>query len=380
MKLATLFVLALVLSAVALDRYPHPWAWILPTFSVVLALSAWQSRGRVRFVFLNLAAVVATLAAVELAWQLPSLGGQSPGRAGSTRSGPYYRTLPVLGYAGAKGASVSETATFEEEKIYDVVYTTDENGLRISAPRSGREEASVLFFGCSFTFGWGVQDQETLPYRTGVLSAGRYAVSNFGVIGYGPHHALATIEQGLVEAAVEVRPRYAVYSLIGDHILRVMGWGPWNNVSPRYALSDAGGVVYQGPFESTPPPAPRNFVEGVTRQLARSAVVSRVAPTLGQQLEIDLLVEILAQAGRRLEELYPGLEFHVLVWDPNDRRINRASRALRARGLRVHLVSEALPGYAKDADRFHIPHDGHPTARAYDGLARYLTAEVLTDR
>ena len=77
-------------------------------------------------------------------------------------------------------------------------YTIGPNGLRVSPPYE--EVADVpcaLFFGGSFTFGTGVEDDEALPYVAGILSEGKYRVYNFGYRGYGPHQMLAALESGL---------------------------------------------------------------------------------------------------------------------------------------------------------------------------------------
>jgi hypothetical protein len=71
--------------------------------------------------------------------------------------------------------------------IYDVTYTIDADGLRIAAglDENPHDNRCMLFFGCSFTFGEGVDDHEAMPYVAGTLANLR--AYNFGFPGYGPH-------------------------------------------------------------------------------------------------------------------------------------------------------------------------------------------------
>ena len=101
------------------------------------------------------------------------------------------------------------------ETLYAVVYSVDKRGLRVEPPLApGHGDRCVLFFGCSYTFGEGVNDAETLPYRTGVLAEGRLRMINFGLHGYGPHQMLA------VRAAVRRGRRARAQRTRGQPLLR----------------------------------------------------------------------------------------------------------------------------------------------------------------
>jgi hypothetical protein len=80
-------------------------------------------------------------------------------------SDSYFVDDDVLGTAPIK----KNTGGFEHGKlIYDVTDTIDEKELRIAPPvQAVGPDGSVLFFGCSFTFGEGVRDREALPYSGG---------------------------------------------------------------------------------------------------------------------------------------------------------------------------------------------------------------------
>ena len=82
----------------------------------------------------------------------------------------------------------------------------------------------AFFFGDSFTYGEGVNDDETLPYLFEKLSGGRYRAYNLAFHGYGPQQMLRVIETGLLEKMVsDQRPLIVVYEALVQHIERAAG-------------------------------------------------------------------------------------------------------------------------------------------------------------
>ena len=141
----------------------------------------------------------------------------------------------VLGWAPAKGIEAhafkaGPPGLFHGPSgvLFDVDYTIDSSGLRV-APSWRKDDltGTVLFFGCSFTFGEGLKDNETLPYQVGVQSRGRYRTFNFAFEAYGPNQMLAQIEHGMVQRVVDTTPQYAFYVAIPIHVWRVAGRDAW---------------------------------------------------------------------------------------------------------------------------------------------------------
>ena len=83
-----------------------------------------------------------------------------------------------------------------------------------------------MFFGDSFTFGEGVNDEDTLPNAFSIVSGMR--VLNFGINGYGPHHMLRLLELDVPKKITSSFPRLMVYTAIEDHIARAAGRGAWD--------------------------------------------------------------------------------------------------------------------------------------------------------
>jgi hypothetical protein len=128
-------------------------------------------------------------------------------------------------------------------------------GLRITRPletydaRADREE--IWIFGCSRTYGWSLNDDETYPWLIQTLLAD-YNVVNFGVNGYGTIHALLQYRDALEKRPP---PLIAVLAYAGFHdnrnaFLRTRrkNVAPYNKLGPvgqPYArLDDSGRLRY----------------------------------------------------------------------------------------------------------------------------------------
>src|SRR5580700_8970859 len=101
----------------------------------------------------------------------------------------------------------------------------DQSQPRSVAPSYSKNDLArtIVFLGCSYAFGSGLEDNETLPYQLGVQSAGRYRTFNFSFEGYSPAQMLAQIEHGIVRRVVDGSPQYAYYIAIPHHVWRVAG-------------------------------------------------------------------------------------------------------------------------------------------------------------
>jgi hypothetical protein len=263
--------------------------------------------------------------------------------------------------------------------LYDVTYSFDTDGLRVSPPRGdGPPDACVLFFGDSFTFGEGLNDTETLPYRVGAIGGGRFEVYNLGFHGYGPHQMLSALEHGRVASMLKCRPTHVIYSAIPDHVGRVSALNTWGFHDPRYRLQPDGSVRYDGHFDDEKPARPSRFQQEVRWQAGKSALYRWITVRQRRATEQDmrLFIGIVSQARRLVELTYPGSVFEILLWEKRI-QANNAASALQAAGFAPRIVESVLPSYHEDSASYRIPHDGHPTTKANDLLAHYVVRSII---
>ena len=124
----------------------------------------------------------------------------------------------TLGYRLVENTRSRVALWMGSDLVYDVVYATGENGLRRAPPaRGGDDSLCILFFGGSFGYGTGVNDDQTSPYLTGVVTGYRHRIANLGFQGYGAHQMLADLESGQAEAAAGCTPTHAVFQTVYNH-------------------------------------------------------------------------------------------------------------------------------------------------------------------
>lgn len=273
-----------------------------------------------------------------------------------------------LGYAPVPSAKVPSRVVRDGKEIYNVTYTLNDTGWRVTPSAPGADTA-VLLFGCSYAFGEGLNDEEALAWKLGEMLGPRYQVYNFGFSGYGPHHMQAIIERCLPELNKYTHIQ-AFHIAIRGHQRRVAGISPWDRHGPRYMLEN-GKAVRHGSFISNPP----FFWEGALGPwLERSYIFKMLKQQLSEQLvplntleaRMDLTHAIIATSAEKLRLQFPQSTFTVLAWPPDSVELLQSLREP------VQDVQQWLPGSDQSLEKYRIPQDNHPNA-----LANALVAEKL---
>jgi hypothetical protein len=161
--------------------------------------------------------------------------------------GRFYQRHPVLGYRHIPGVF---KVTPKNGVPFNVSHLP--NTLRITQPLErydrSRKKEEIWIFGCSFTHGWGLNDEETYSWRLQERLP-QYEIVNFGVGGYGTIHSLLQFRE-----ALKLRTPKAVvlaYASFHDHRntflrSRRKQFAPWNKLGPLvqpYARLDERGYL-----------------------------------------------------------------------------------------------------------------------------------------
>jgi hypothetical protein len=361
---------ALLASAALLELAPYPFAWIGLVWAAVLFWMAWRRPGRTsRLVLFNLAFVPLTFGGFEL-----YLGVRPQPYANPDIPDAYKLRDEVVGHKIAAGVSVRHALWLGAEPIFDAVYTIGADGLRIvPAPWNEGDGACVIFFVDSFVFGWGLNDDETMPWMVAQLTGRRHRIYNLSYLAWGPHHMLSMLQSGRVEELVDCAPTHVLYSSIYDHVHRAAGRSPNDLFGPRFELRQDGVLEQRGSFDDQP-----RFTRRWPR-LAKSGVVRALAEDFDPgPADFERFAAIVAASRDLLEARWPGVRFDVLLWDRRWRQDAAFWESLERRRITVHFVSEILPGQREEPQRYVLgPHDGHPNAHANERIARWFVKEIL---
>jgi len=249
--------------------------------------------------------------------------------------------------------------------VFDVTYTIDSWGNRSAPEAPGRP--AVVFFGCSFAFGNGLEDDETLPWQFALDVGRQFDVVNAALSGYGAHHMLRMLEIGLLDGRVPSGVARAFYSAIPDHVRRAAQGQHWDLVGPRYEL-EGEGLRLAGAMRNLPG---RLFVETLQYAIGPKWRPPWEIATPGPA-DVERWSRIVARSAALVRERW-GAPLTVVMWDFGTPWGRRLGAELRRHGLDVVLVSDLLP----PAQVRFIPGDGHPTASTDAALARALATRYF---
>ncbi len=377
-----------------------PWVWISLTWFLILLYIGLTRKGAVgKAIWVNISFVILVLGLFEAYLWI------SVPQPNMTYSSGYDMPHEILGHAPRKGMVASHVKDVDGVQVFDVTYTIDSDGLRISPPYDPQHNlGSLIFFGCSFTFGEGVQDDEAMPYLVGLMAHGRYAIYNFGFHAYGPNQMLAALEQGVMDSIVKYPPKHVIYQAIPDHLERVAGLAAYARHAPKYTRRLDGEIVYQGHFDEVSPSSKEKFSRAwapigewlksngwvkpnLERPLVYTKVMERYRGITSD--DIELFIGIVNKAKDEAETRYSGSQFHVILWDKGfpgfakKEFLDQILNGFKERRINVHLISHIIQD-SPDTDTFsakyelHV-HDHHPNQNAHRIIAEYVINTILHD-
>jgi hypothetical protein len=223
----------------------HPFAMFrLATFILVFFLLtdlAALVRGKWRNFLLVPASLTFGICLIEGAaniWEPKELTVVSP---------PYglYTKRPIIGEGPDRAGLFHQEKTGQSTgaTIYSVDYTIDSNLLRHT--QSCETGPAIVFFGCSFMFGAGLNDADTLAQAFADSLDRKERVLNLGFPGYGPQQFLSEMQSGLFDPVIGPQPRLFVFLTGVWHAERSSCKSHFARNSPRYILEN-GQLLLEG--------------------------------------------------------------------------------------------------------------------------------------
>ncbi len=261
------------------------------------------------------------------------------------------------------------------EYLYDVIYTVDEKGRRVTSVTNRQQRNRfILFFGGSFTYGEGIRDNQTLPYAVGRI-APHYMPYNYGFIGHGPFDALAKLENIDLKNEVREDSGLLIYYFATFHISRVIG--SMNTMSskyddPFYRKNNRGEFVRAGSFFTGRP-----LQTFIFRVLLYSKILEAFKinfPLRINDQHIQLTAECFEQIQKEFKRQYPQGRFYVLIYPGSIRILPSVMRYFEEKGIRYLDYSKLFS--TKDPQYYLAEEDRHPSALANQKLAEAIVRDL----
>jgi len=269
---------------------------------------------------------------------------------------------PTIGHANRPGEFTQTTHT-----SYTWSANHLSNGQRLTQPlRAYSDEYSkdqIWILGCSFTYGWSLNDDETYPWLL-QKKLPNYDIANFGVIGYGTLQSFLQFRQALTE---QQKPKIAIIAYAAFHDERNINLRSRQKrftitrVRPYAVLNSDGDFTYlmSTPFHEFP------------------------------LMRYSALIHLLEKAYNRIEDrFYHGHEVSKAIIRAFSDLCKKNEIQLIVAGIMNDSVTTSMLEYAKEQGNFtvdisvdldikgnrNLPHDRHPSAIAHKQYAQKLEA------
>ena len=285
------------------------------------------------------------------------------------------QTHPQLGYMPKPGAKVRAHLDGPDGRIFACTYTIGDDGWRITPVDAPEDrDRCALFFGCSFAFGEGVDDDKTLPACFG-REAREYQPFNYAFRAYGPQCMYLQVTDPEFGSQVRQRRGIAVYTFINHHLNRLAGamivGTTWGRDLPMLTLEN-GQIVYHGNFETGRPVT--QFIYRALRHLPSVEYLGVDWPRADSEANYRLLATVCAGTRDALRRKFDEMTFIVMIF--HAQALGRGLQPfLEEAGIPCLDYTDLLVRTSPDQPKFYYV-DGHPTAAAHAAIARQLALDV----
>lgn len=278
----------------------------------------------------------------------------------------------LLGSRLIADTTIEHSYTVNDTLIYRVDYEIDEYRRRITP--SFRPDSAYTQFtlvtGCSFAFGYGLSQRETLPYLLDSISGLR--CYNYGNSGFGTQQTLALLQSTDLTTQISQPNGVLAYLFIDDHISRLIGSRKliklWAQDFPYYCL-DGSSVARNGSFSTGRP-----TITSIYKLLSKSAFIDLFdidIPWYRSNKHIELFGAVMSESKQEFIKQFPESRFLVVV-APNSKLASRVVAELDSRNIEVLNLS-ALLNKNDSVYQIHWT-EAHPNANYYREIAIAIDA------
>ncbi|AXE17274.1 hypothetical protein DR864_05760 [Runella rosea] len=352
-------------------------AWAVGLVSLYLMIR--QSPPVVQNILLSFTSVFFVIYGIEtvVGW-IHDAGQKAPAANQPQYAGPAYDSSyafdEFLGRKPIPNHNFKWVKTLNGKPVIDVVMHVDSFSRRITPfvdSLNPQRDRYALFFGCSFTYGDAVADNETIPYYFQKDNTA-FQAYNYGFFGYSPRHMLARLQHQNVTTQVPQKQGFAVYTYIEDHVNRAIPSAGWIGMYDGYFPDvDESSMQTNGVYRFV---HPLKYRFGM--MLFKSKVRQHFAmdfPFAYRPKDYELTANLIKKSQEEYKKQFKNDDFYVVLYPDALKKDSPMIGLLKERGIKVIDFRNLFPYPSK---KYQLQHDGHPNPEAHRLLMEELSKEL----
>lgn len=262
------------------------------------------------------------------------------------------------------------------ETLYHILFSTDSLGRRISEDSiptgtlSENPKKHAIFYGCSFTFGEGIAYSSTFP---ALFEQQRpdFKSYNYGVDGWGPHQTALLLDKRvntINRSTIKEPEGFVLYTFIPDHLERVFGgsnyfaWAPLT--SPDVYVENDSLIVK--PRKQT-----RLYLSRLLNGIGLARLLKINIHYPHTESFYTRFADIINYSATQYWKMNPTGQFYIGIY-PSYAGCDL--EWIQYLDPKIQVFQPPAPvDYEQNKDKYHIPHDGHPT----EALNAYYVEKIM---
>jgi len=284
----------------------------------------------------------------------------------------------IMGSVLPKNTTLEHIYTVNDSLIYQQNYQIDKYGRRIT-PSTGPDSTYSEFMmvtGCSFAFGYGLSETETLGFYLDSLTS--YRAYNYAAPGYGTQQTLALLESRNLNDEINEANGTLVHFFIDDHIPRLIGsrrmMKLWARDYPYYYL-DGSELKRNGSFWTG-----RKLQTRLYRAISQGAFIDLFDidfPWYVSNSHLELFGAVLEDSKKEFHRQFPDGRFLVAI-APNSELSARVRETLESKDIECLDLSGLLDKEEKQY-KLHWT-EAHPNNQYYLEVAQEIESHLNSNK
>ena len=269
-------------------------------------------------------------------------------------------------------------ADYSPQSLTSQIKNNISNCLRYEYNEKYKDKKSIIVFGCSFAYGYGLENNQTFSSKLSTLT--QRNVFNFAIPACGIQHMLSLLENSNIYRKIKQKPEYAIYIYIPNHLLRlnqniypnpIMA----NGINLQYELKNDSLKLKVSPFNSFS----KTFI---IKSIYYEFDTHKDNNTLANRYNNFILAnEIFLQSKRILEKKYPDIKFIILKYEVEGNYNKEIEMpfmwdVLEKEGFIIINSSDLLKREFKFFSKDTTSDDYHPSAAAWELLCPKLIQKL----